>query len=174
MKTDYTLTDEYLEAVQVNEGTWLGLDMGRALSPDAQRVYVVHGSGGIHLGKNYLARLYTHGANQDMQAAQRLAAFEAQCVAQQPGDDMLSDEQIQAQVLRNRQQYEQARDVLAAQKAMPKPRILTQQDEQLNMAYQNGFDDGEVLGRMAMLRLVCKLAIVGVAAATLFAFIILG
>jgi len=173
MKTDYTLTDEYLEAVQVNEGTWLGLDLGRALSPDAQRVYVVLGSGGIHLGKNYLARLYAHGANQDMQAAQRLAAFEAQYVAQQPGEGMLSDEQIQAQVLRNRQQYE-ARALLQAQReqnAMPR---RTQQDEQLDMAYRNGFDDGEVLGRMAMLRLVCKLAIVGVAAATLFAFIILG
>lgn len=154
MKTDYTLTDEYLEAMQVNEGTWLGLDLGRALSPAMQQLYAV-------------------GARQDIAAAQRLAVFEKEYTASQPVG-MLSDEQIQALVMRNRQQYEQARALLQAQReqnAMPR---RTQQDEQLDMAYRNGFDDGEVLGRMAMLRLVCKLAIVGVAAATLFAFIILG
>lgn len=167
METDYTLTDEYLEAVQVNEGTWLGLDLGRALTPEAQRVYVVYGG-------HFLSQLYAAGAGQDIAAAQRLAAFEAQYVDQQRGNGMLSDEQIQAQVLRNRQQYEQARDTLAAKKAMPKPRILTQQDEQLNMAYRNGRDDGEILGRMAMLRLVCKVAIAGLAAAMLAALIILG
>lgn len=188
MKTDYTLTEEYLEAVQVNEGTWLGLDLGRALTPEAQRVYVVHGGGGIHLGKHFLdslgavgnanheaiTKLYAVGLGPDIAAAQRLAAFEAEYEQNPPQLTSITDIEIQAQVMRNRQQYEQARDTLAAQKAMPKPRILTQQDEQLNMAYQNGRDDGEVLGRLAMLRLVCKWGIAIVAAGILGALIIPG
>lgn len=113
------------------------------------------------------------GRGQDIAAAQRLAAFAAEYEVSNP-PSMLTDSQIDDLVKHRTAEYQQARDVLAAQKAMPKPRILTQQDEQLNMAYRNGFEDGAVLGRMAMLRLVCKVAIGGLAAAMLAAFIILG
>lgn len=137
---DYTLTDEYLEAVQVNEGTWLGLDIGRAYPPHLQQLYAVNKAAAIEFNSNAWGSLGNPGALLIPR----------------------TDDEIQAQVLLHAQR---------AQNAMPR---RSQQDEQLDMAYRNGLEDGEALGRAEMLRTVGKVCTVVLGVGILAAFIILG